>query len=440
MRVACIWFEQPVPAAKLAELFLRFSPQICVRKDRAIFVEVGKCSGLYSEPSFLARAQILLRKNGYSARIRIASDVTDSLALVKYQVDEVDQLPLMALIEFADPFDRDPILQKSVLNLIIAFQDLGIKTLGQFKRLPVGELVSRFGIVGRHCHSRVRFSDLVGWPMWRPEEIIVERKEFPYFEFYGELDPILFELKSQLDQIFARLFARRKRAMRLQVEIKCEKLSTHPNNMRTLDFDFFTPQSNTKGTLRIVKERLSREFEKRPVLSPIEAIQTKVLRTVEANPGQKNIFNDDEEKLEQIHSIHNQLVELLGKENVYQAVLTEDRRPERSWKKQHDAPHEEDSKTIDLSEVIPERPTYLFRRPIKVEITAGYIHINKQRYRILNWDNQVEKITGGWFEKPIPEIANTFDRNYYQVVIEGHQQITVFETTSREFYLHGYYG
>lgn len=440
MRVACIWFDQPVPAAKLAELFLRFSPQICTRQDRAIFVEIGKCSGLYSESSFLARAQILLRKNGHSARIRIASDITDSLTLVKYQVDSVDQLPLQALIEFADPFDRDPVLQKSVSNLIIAFQDLGIKTLGQFKRLPAGELVSRFGIIGRHCHSRVRFSDLVGWPMWRPEEIIVERKEFPYFEFYGELDPILFELKSQLDRIFSRLFSRRKRATKFQIEIKCEKISTHPNFVRTLDFDFFTPQSAAKGALRIFKERLAREFEKRPVLSPIEAIQTKVLRTVEANPGQKNLFNNDEEKLEQIHSIHNQLVELLGKENVFQASLTEDRRPERSWTKQHGSPHEEDQTTIDLSEVIPERPTYLFRRPVKIEITAGFIHINKQRYRILNWDNQVEKISGGWFEKPVPETADTFDRNYYQVVLEGHQQISVFETTNREFYLHGYYG
>ena len=94
--------------AKLAEFFLRFSPQICVRNDRAIFVEIGKCSALYSEKSFLARAQILLRKNGYTARIGIGQNVTDSLTLVKYQVESVDQLPLCSLIEFADPFDRDP--------------------------------------------------------------------------------------------------------------------------------------------------------------------------------------------------------------------------------------------------------------------------------------------------------------------------------------------
>ncbi len=440
MRVACLWFDQSVATKKLAESFLRFSPQICVRGERAIFIEIGKCRNLYSEASFVARAQILLRRNDCSARICIASDVTDSLTLSKYQVSNVDELPLSALIEFADPFDRDPILQKSVSNLIISFQDLGIKNLGHFKRIPPGQLVSRFGVIGRHCHSRVSFAEPISWPSWKPEEIIMERKEFPYFEYYGELEPILFELKSQLDKIFSRLFARGKRTTKIQVEIKCEKISTHLNNVRTLDFDFFTPQSSAKGTLRICKERLAREFEKTPIRSPIEAIPTKVLRTVEANPGQRNIFNNEEEKLEQIQSIHNQLIELLGKENVYQAILTEDRRPERSWKKQHHAPHEVDRQSIDLSEIIPERPTYLVRNPIKIEITAGYAHINKRRYRILNWDNQVEKITGGWFEKPVAEIANTFDRNYYQVILEGHQQITVFENNNREFFLHGYHG
>jgi hypothetical protein len=440
MRVACIWFNQAAPTTKIAELFLRFSPQICVRKDRAIFIEIGKCSGLYSELSFLARAQILLRRSGHSAQIKIANDITDSLTLAKYQCQRVEDLPLPALIEFSDPFDRDLVLQKSILNFLSSFQDLGIKTLGQFKKIPASDLIARFGVIGRHCHSRTHFLEPIQWPLWKPEEVILERKEFPYFEFYGELDPILFELKAQLDQIFARLFSRGKRATRLQVEIQCEKVSIHPHFIRSFDFDFFTPQSKTKGTLRIFKERLTKEFEKHPILSPIEAIQTKVLKIVDASPGQKNIFNADEEKLEALYSVHNQLVEMLGRENVYQATLTEDRRPERSWKKQHGSPHELGEHSVDLASTIPDRPTYLCRRPVKIQLTAGYIHIHQRRYRILNWDNQVEKITGGWFEKPSSEIENTFDRNYFTVELEGHQRITVFETPTREFFLHGYYG
>lgn len=440
MRVACIFFPQPVPSSKIAELFLRFSPQICLRGERVIFVEIGKCSALYSESSFIARATVLLRKFGYTAKIQIASDITDALTLTMWGKEKIEDLPLSSLTEFADPFERDPALRKAVQELVHSFRDLGVKSIGQLKKIPAAELISRFGIVGRHCHGRIHLSDKIGWPQWVPEEILQEKKEFPYFEFYGELDPILFELKTQLDSIFSRLFARGKRATKLEVQISCEKISTHPNNIRTFEFAFFTPQSAAKGTLSIFKERLTREFERHPILSPIESIQVTVKAVSEANSKQKNIFSSDEEKQELIHSIHNQLIELLGKENVYQADLTEDRRPERSWVKHHGMPHEKNNTSLDLLNLIPERPTYLCRHPIKISIAAGFIYIHKKRYRILNWDNQVERITGGWFEKPTPEIENTFYRNYYQVEIEGHQRITVFETANREFYLHGYYG
>ena len=155
------------------------------------------------------------------------------------------------------------------------------------------------------------------YPICLNEEIILERKEFPYFEFYGELDPILFELKSQLDRVFARLFARRKRASHMELIVRCEKNSVHANCIRKFDFEFFTPQHTTKGTLRIIKERFSRDFEKNHVKSPIESIQIKVTKAMEFEGGQKNIFNNDEEKFEQIASLHNQLIEILGKENVY---------------------------------------------------------------------------------------------------------------------------
>ena len=144
-------------------------------------------------------------------------------------------------------------------------------------------------------------------------------------------------------------------------------------------------------------------------------------------------------KFERITSIHNQLVELVGRENVFQAELREDRRPERSWEKLIDSIHRPE-KFVDVMNLIPERPTYLCRRPVKIEVTAGFVHINKRRYKILLWDNNFEKISGGWFEKPVEEIKDVFDRKYSFVEIEGHQKISVFETPAREFYLHGYYG
>lgn len=440
MKVACIWFDQPAPTKILAELFLRLSPQIAVIEDRAIFVEIGKCQNLYSESSFLARAHILLRRANYTARITLGSDVTDALVFAKYKTTNFDQLPLLALVDLVDPFSRDIFLKKSVLKLIDTFQDLGVKDLGAFKKIPVGDLIARFGVVGRFVHQRVCMTDFISWPLWQPIEVIQEHKEFAYFEFYGELDPILFELKSQLDRIFARLFSRKKRLMKLQVQIICEKISVHPDYIRKLDFDFFAPQSSVKGTLRILRERLSREFEKNPIRSPIEGLKTTVLKAVDFEGGQKNIFNDDEEKSEQLSSIHNQLVEMLGKENVYQAELIQDRRPERSWRKKFAEPHVKSAAAEDFIQHLPDRLTYICRYPIKVEITAGFIHIQKKRYKILNWDNEIERIVGGWYEKPSAEMKDTFDRIYSLVEIEKHQKLSVFQTPQRDFYIHSYSG
>lgn len=440
MRVACIWFTEPAPAQTIAELFLRFSPQICVLADKAIFVEIGKCQKLYEEGDFLKQTIELLKITNHKADITFGLDLTDSLIMAKYKVANVDQAPLAALLDFADPFNRDETLRKSVLKLISSFQDLGISNLKQFKQVPVGDLLARFGIVGRFVHQRVLMTDFLGWPQWKPNTVIEQYKELAYFEFYGELEPIIFEIKSQLDLIFERIFSREMRLMKLRVQIKCEKISTHPNFLRTFEFDFFAPQSSVKGTLKIVRERLGREFEKAPILSPIEAIKTTVLRMVPFAGAQKNIFNNDEEKMEQLYSTHNQLAELLGKENVYQAELTEDRRPEKSWKKKFDSPHHASDLNDDFIKMLPTRVPILCDQPVKIEITAGYIHINKRRYKIKIWNKQIEKIVGGWSERPQENLKDIFHRTYTIVILEDGRSLSVFQTPDREFFLHGYSG
>jgi len=144
MRVACFWFDHPVKISQVAESFLRFSPQICVRSNQAFFIEIGKCKQLYSESHFLARAKVLLNRFGVQAKLGFGLDITDSLTQAMYQKNSVDELPLEALLEFADPFQRDPVSRKSVQHLIHSFQDLGVQNVGQFKKLKVAELIARF--------------------------------------------------------------------------------------------------------------------------------------------------------------------------------------------------------------------------------------------------------------------------------------------------------
>jgi hypothetical protein len=444
-RVCCVFFQTPAPVVKVAENCLRFSPQICVRHEHAVFIEIGKCRRLYSEASFLARLQVVLRRLELTALVAIGKDIPDSLVMAKFGSSQTGSLPLEALLDLADPFARDPVLQKYVLKLISSFRDLGVKTIEQFKKIPIRELSTRFGPVGILCHQRAYGEMPIPWPHWKPEEIISEKEEFPCFEFYGELEPILFSLKKQLDQIFYRLHARNFKAQGIQVRIFCETHSLSPGRLREFDFEFLFPQSSTKGTLNVIKERLVKEFAKKPIRTSIEALETTVTSTVQDVSGQKSLLHNREEITEQLHSLLNQLREAHGQDNVFQAELTEQRLPENSWKKSQKANllHEEPNAHSGLPILrLPSRPTYLLK-PEKVEVTSGYLYIRKKPFEILKWLGGVEKISGGWCERrqaaPNP-LENTYDRTYYQLELQGGTRVSLFQTPKQEYFLHGYFG
>ncbi len=443
MKVACLWFSRPVPMQQLAENCLRLSPQICFRGEEALFIEYEKCKKIYSEEGFFVRLQVILRRMKLSGRVAVGSDVPDSLVLAKYMGHSVDQLPLEALLDLADPFNKDPIARGYIHKMNSAFCDLGIKDIAGFKKVPLSDLISRFGAIAVLCHQRARGEFTVAWPRWKPEEIIFERTDFPYFEFYGELSPILFELKKQLDLIFQRLWARELKAQTLQVRIYCETNSLNPEPFKNFDFDFLFAQNTTKGALNIIKERLAKDFEKSPILTPIEALSTQVIATAPHITGQKNFFHNQEETAEKIHILLSQLNEVHGKEKIFHAALTEDRRPERSWQK---IIHQTDNKlkTIQINEKIPPRPTYLIR-PEKIEVRAGFIFIRRKPFRISKWSENFERITGGWAEESNlnlenQHLQNSFDRNYYQVELETGTVLTIFQTPAQSYYLHGYFG
>ena len=445
MRVVCLWLKNSAPnsrsARDLAELCFKLSPQICLRKNEAVFIEVGKCHRLYSEDGFKARAQVLLRRLQQTAEITFADSIAEAWVLAKYKTNQSKQLPLAALIDFADPFEQDFILQKYIHKMILALTALGIKTIEQFKRLPSAEITSRFGSAGLLCRQRLNSEVTMPWPFWKPEEIISEKVEFPYFEFYGELEPILFELKKQLDHIFQRLWARNLKAQSLQVKIFCEKGSQNPYPVRIFDFDFLYPQSVTKGALNIIKERLVRDFEKNRIRSSIEGLQTTVMGAVGGTTAQKNLLHNHEEVAEQRSSLLGQLTEIHGAENIFHAVLTEDRRPEKSWTKETAEMLYDKKNNISKTTQppYPIRPHYLLKVPERIEVTAGYIHLRKKRYLILHWSETVERLTGGWLDRPT-DLKNSFERNYYQAQVEGPIGLFIFQTPDQKFYLHGYFG
>ena len=431
MKVACVYFKT-LPEKKLsilAEEFFIFSPQIALG-ETAIFIEIGKSSYYFAEEDFFERALKILKVYNASALIDTGISIREAFVKAKYGAVDVLSLPLYALADLTDPFSKDIVLRKGIEKMVEKLSKLGLMTLSDFKSLPLKELTTRFGALSSLCYFALKLEEASPWPFFRPIETITERSEFPHFDFYGELEPLIFKTKEHLDKIFHRLQLRGQALDKLFLRVEVERNSINPLPYRDFEFDFMISQTQTKTALNIIKERLTKDFEKNPIKTPILGIEITVLKTSPRKELQKNIFHNKYEKNEQFYSIVNQLCENLGSSNVFRATLTEDLRPEKSWKK-IDFKESTSEDHFVLSR-LPPRPTFLVK-PQKVEVTAGFLHILKKKFRILKSSSLPEIMTGHWFSD------DKFKRTYHRLSLEDGPDVSVFQSADQSYYLHGYF-
>jgi hypothetical protein len=429
MRVACLWFPEPRELHAFAEDCLRFTPQICLRENEAIFLEIGKCYRLYSEETFLARAERLLERMKIPARIAVADSIEWALVAAKHGTARPEDLPLEALFDVADPIGNDPQAEPFVRKLVEALPQLGIRNLAAFRSVPRKQIASRFGSVGLLCRQRLDGDLIFPWRAWVPPEVIEEVATYMYADVPGALEPLLFEAKRLLDRLFVRLRGRGLKAAAFQIHILCEKVSTNPERERNLTLEFLLPQGDTKGALAILREFFAKEFDRKPLLSALEKFSITVSKSAPGIAGQKNLYHGREERMEAMGTLLSQMAEAFGKGNIFRAVTVEERLPEYSWEKA--ARHE--GKGVNLRGRIPLRPTNLVK-PQKVEITAGTVYIAKKPFRILEWKQTTqEKISARW-------LGGLIDRTYYQVEVEQGPLLWIYADADRNYFLHGFYG
>ena len=442
MRVACILLsEQKIHSRLLefAESCLRFSPQIALREPNVVFIEIGKCKALYSEASFIARARVILRRFSFEGRIAISDDIPSALALAKYDVQFIDQLPIEALDNFGDPFGTDPVGRKSIAKMIDSLKRLGIQTILKFKTVPPSAIPSRFGGIGLYCRQRIEESSNVPWPYWKPPEKFAERIELLPSEYCSDIEPLLFKAKEMLDRLFSRLRGRVLRAERIRFSIELEKYSTVKNPIREWDFELITPQGSTLGFLPVLRERLNWDLCIAPIESYVIAVTCDVLSTTLGQNAQRNFFHSREEYEEAMGSLFGQLEEYLGKGRVFWAKTTEERFPEKSWLRTK----QKDSFQADLKNRYPRRPTRIFTSPIPISIIyraegnlalqAGVNRIvfRGKIFKSVKW-SQVERLSMDWLDD-VPA------RNYYRVELEDGRALWIFSDPGHHYFAHGYF-
>ena len=443
-RIVCVFIKKKARLNEFAEACLRFTPQISVREGEAVFLEISRSLNLFTEETILLRLGVLAQRFGFVPQISVASDAPTALALAKYGCKTREELPIAALFEYASPFERNEELEKKARRMSEALQMLGLKSLQDFVRLPIKTMTSRFGEQGleisrRVCESFLENLALV-WPRFNAPEMISEKIEL--FEDGGlapcaDLEPLLFVIRGLADRVMARLRGRGLRLATLEIEADLDRSravtrSRGQATQVTWTMRLPLPQGSVSGLLPILRERLSADFNRSPLVAPVISICLRVIETAPGYATQKNLFNQNEEEAELLDSLVGRLCAKLGKERAFTARPVDRHLPERAWRSSLEAA----CVYVDNSVDIPERPARILKKPKYLEKKGDILAHEEKSWHVIEWQGP-ERISCEWWRDPKYQ---GFNRDYYRAMTHTGEELWVFSVPGRSgFYLHGYF-
>jgi protein ImuB len=433
MKVLCLYFKNTPDLKNIAELFYQLTPQIALRGNEAIFLEMSKGQRLLSEQSFLKRALVILRKFKLAPRYALAEDAGTALAYCKFFTNKKNILPLAALQCYLEPFKMDSDYDGAFAKMTPHLQRLGIKSVQDFLTLSPSSLPSRFGPVGLLLFMRLRNPETLMWPTFTPEEHVVERIDFQEDWRMESMTSLIFHLKSLLDRAQLRLRAQGFQLKEFEVVFHQEKFSTIPDPEYKVRVDLSMTQITAKSLLNLTKEKIDYAIQKKPLRGIIASLELRVLDKVPYRPAQKNLFEPKkEENLESWYELLARLSLRLGKENVFQAQPRESHLPEKTWER---ALPGDPNPAIQWQ--APTRPLRTFPHPQKVDLQGN----------ILRWPPAPGQKNADFFE--IEEVShrevilsewwNDFiERVYFRAKTKSGEDLWLFRSTEGVF-IHGYF-
>ena len=424
MRIACLYFHQNFQQSQstqaISEIFYRATPQIMLRGQNAIFLEISKCKSLYSEQSFLRRAQLTLKRLEINAKMAIADDIPTSFCFAYYGIHKKSHLPIEALQFYADPLLKNPEYAHQMQKNILLLKSLGLRKLDDLKKISSREISSRFGSLGLMTYLRVLGENDLMWENFIPSEVVSEKHEFDLESPVENLEPIYFVLRGLLDRAFLRLRGKGRRARQFQVILKQEHPSSDGTVFYEIDIILQLPYLSNKATFQITKEKMDHRVQTKPFQHRICEVSLKVTEEAPYFMNQRDIFDQKkEENDESFFQLVSRLATKLGNTAVFFAKTRESYLPEKNWQRTtefNDSPASENH--------VPERPLRIFD-PRPVHFVKNKIFgsgINDEIHLI---DNK-EVILSDWWESPL-------ERIYFRVLTRNGKDLWVFKTKEGYF-------
>jgi protein ImuB len=319
--------------------------------------------------------------------------------------------------------DRDT-LQKYLIKCPLSLSDIdakdiqklariGVKSYGDLLELPLADIANRVSRFSMAIINELQGKQAAKVKFYQPTPTYHD-----YLELLYELsntDKLLPIIRISLDKLSEFLALRN--AHTLAIKMRFFQRDHEP---LPLDFSSIRPIYKSDDWLDIISLKLeSVSFE-----SPVYALSIDCARYEVAQVSNDDMFAKKTTHVEAL-TLLSRLQSKLGKTSVRQINYVEDFRPEYSTHSiaLNDVALNDTSNTsiqIKASSILADRPGLLLPQPqplnLQVEVIKGPERIQ----------------TGWWDDKPIK-------RDYYIGQSRDGQQVWIFKTPNKEWYLHGYF-
>lgn len=404
---------------RLAAWTLQFTPTVSVTPPGSVLLEIGGSLRLFGGlPRLLAQARSGLADLGFEALVAVAPTPAGA-ALLACAGLELELADLAALRAHLSALSIDLLAQEPAV--LKALERIGVRTLGECRRLPRDGLARRFG-AGLLDELDRAFGDRADpRPQWTPPELCAAKLDLP--SPVWEVEAMLFGAKRLLAEITGVLAARQSGITQLAVRLD------HAGRAPTVvTLSLSLPSRDPAHLLALLRER----FGKIKLPDRVESIALTAAETMQLAPRNFTFFADREQLAENRIALVERLRARLGAEAVCGLVLVPDHRPELAWRPQREswmtARAGMSSTNATTEPDLPLRPLWLLPEPRPLRTSAD--GATPEALSILSGP---ERIESGWWD------GNDVTRDYFVARDTSGARLWIFWERGRggRWFLHG---
>lgn len=311
-------------------------------------------------------------------------------------------LPIESLAFCGNPLTLEK--EKQERQALVSFlKKVGLVFCSDFLKIPRSSLTHRFGSLGLSLAQSLEGTTDPLLPFFTPQEPLIFSVET---EGLSSLEALIFEIRQILPILELRLQGRQAFIQKIKLTFQLE------NRSRQNHVIVFSKLTRDPAMIqRVLTEALADISWS----SPLQRLTLEVVESVSQSPGQLNLWDQTEERIEELSGFVNRMKNRLGENRVGFAEVLPSYLPEKSWRLIYPAPSQH------LLFPDHSRPVFLFEKPSLF-------------YPSSNWKlTELERLNLHWWD-------NTVSRKYFLAEGNNGEKLWVFfEPQTNQWFCHGSY-